>query len=84
VEKALKSPSYVFDFAFEIILRITKAKEITRTRFFVHHSIRGDLMSTPISIWAMDQKIVPWVAVAAPLTVRYLLNLGDNPNISID
>jgi sacsin len=68
---SLKDPSYSIDITFEIttMTQYHKRGESTRSRFMVHHSVRGQSMSKEMLDWSRAQKMVPWVAVAARLPV---------------
>jgi sacsin len=69
VKCALKDPTYSFDHSFELTIEQRSTGVPTRTKFIVHHSIQCGLMDTKLRDWAIDQKYIPWVAVAAQLPV---------------
>jgi sacsin len=69
LEDALENLHYDFDLSFQVQIEHRSAQESRRTGFVVHHSIRGGSMDNSLRAWAKDQKLVPWVAVAAQLPV---------------
>jgi sacsin len=73
INKALKcafeDSNYKFDLSFEIELEYRSAEESRRTCFVANHSIHGYSMDKEMRDWAKDQKLVPWVAVVAQISV---------------
>jgi sacsin len=73
VKQALRNPKYSFDHCFEAGIEYRSAEELKKTSFVVYHRIQGALKDSSLREWAKDQKLVPWVAVAAQLPVSLLL-----------
>ncbi len=69
MKRALKDPEYLFNHSFEASIEFRSAGESRKTSFMVHHSIQYDFMEAGLRDWAKDQKLIPWVAVAAQLPV---------------
>jgi sacsin len=69
VKCALENPEYSFDHSFEAGIEFSSAGESKKTTFMVHHSIQCDLIESGLRDWAKDQKLIPWVAVAAQVPV---------------
>lgn len=69
VKCALNDPFYSFDLGFEVGIQYTSSSSTTQVKFMVHHRIDGQCMKTGLQEWATDQKLVPWVAVAAQFPV---------------
>ena len=75
VKRALKDPAYSFnDDCFEAGIEYRSSGVKNKTTFMVHHRIQGDSMDNDLREWATDQKLVPWVAVAAQLPVSFPSN----------
>lgn len=68
---ALKSPDFAFDHSFTARIEYSLAEESGTAEFAVHHSIRGVsiLSNDRLRDWANDQKLIPWVAIAARIPV---------------
>ena len=72
MKSSLKNLEYSFDYSFEAGIEYRSAGESMKTMFVVHHSILPGLMDSDLRDWAQDQKLVPWVAVAAQFPVSRL------------
>jgi sacsin len=58
------------DVGFEVEIRHTNAENETKLcRYAVHHELRPSNADIPGSGWAAQDKLFPWVAVAAPLSL---------------
>ncbi len=66
---ALAEPDSTFDYSFEVKIELKSGQQSMETCFVVHHTIRGDSMDSHMREWTRDQKLVPWVAVAAEFPV---------------
>jgi sacsin len=69
VKCALENSEYSFNHSFEAEIYYNSAGESKKTRFIIHHHIQFDLIENGLQDWAKDQKLIPWVAVAAQLPV---------------
>lgn len=67
VKSAFEDSAYFFDHSFELGIEHRSMGKSKKTTFVVHHSI--PLMRRTLAVWAADQKLIPWVAVAAQLPV---------------
>lgn len=69
LRSSLKDLEYSFDYSFEAGIEYRSVGESVKTTFVVHHSILPGLMDSELRDWAQEQKLVPWVAVAAQVPV---------------
>jgi hypothetical protein len=69
LEHALKDQEKSFHDSFEVGIEYRYNEELKNTAFIVHHTIQWNMMDRSLKDWAMDQKLTPWVAVAAQLPV---------------
>ncbi|OBT62242.1 hypothetical protein VE03_08031 [Pseudogymnoascus sp. 23342-1-I1] len=67
LKDALKTPGFTFNHSFKAEIEYSSAEESGCAEFAVHHNIRGIsiLSNNGLRDWAKDQKLIPWVAVAA-------------------
>ncbi|KAG4439308.1 hypothetical protein IFR05_005183 [Cadophora sp. M221] len=68
VKAALKTSDFSFHYNFQAGIQYTSNGQSSTTNFMIQHSIQGDSMDAGLRSWANDQKLIPWVAVAAQLS----------------
>lgn len=71
LQGALKNPDFTFNHSFKAGIEYSSAEESGYAEFAVHHSIHGISISSNNGLrdWANDQKLIPWVAIAARIPV---------------
>jgi sacsin len=69
VKEALVSPDFSFEHSFEVAMEHKAKGESKKTIFILHHSIQCGLMDETLRAWAKGQKYIPWVAIAAQVSV---------------
>lgn len=78
VKRALEDPEYLFNHSFEAGIEYRSDGESKTTRFVVHHSIQRSPIDSGLQDWIKDEKLLPWVAVAAQLPVSWYPRRGFN------
>jgi hypothetical protein len=67
---ALADPKHPpFGHSFQVEIQYRSAEESKKNTFVVHHSIPNGLINRDLQEWAIKQKLISWVAVAAKLPV---------------
>ena len=77
VKLALEEQNYTFDHAFDVNIHLRLGENSSKTCFVVHHIIRGDFLDKSMKKWMREQKLVPWVAIAAEIPVCALMTYTD-------
>jgi len=72
VKRALKDPATsIKDKCFEIGIEYKGSGLVRTTRYMVQHIIKSDSIDGDLLKWAANEKLIPWVAVAAQLSVSF-------------
>jgi hypothetical protein len=59
-----------FDVSFDIDMESGSPTLVSRTSFAVHHSVAADPADKQLRSWCKAHAMIPWVAVAALISVR--------------
>jgi len=59
-----------FEISFDVEIESESPTLKSRTSFAVHHSVASHPADEKLQNWCKAQAMIPWVAVAAPISVR--------------
>lgn len=84
IRAATTGPEKPFEVSFNVDIESASSALKSRTRFAVHHRVASHPADEKLRDWSKAQAMIPWVAVAAPISVRlWHKNAGNYSKILI-
>ncbi|KAH8668095.1 hypothetical protein BGZ60DRAFT_451451 [Tricladium varicosporioides] len=70
VKEAVQSKEYSWDYSFGAEIKYSLNGTTKQTKFALNHTIQNNITDVNLSGWMEDQKLIPWVALAAELPLH--------------